>query len=81
MRSFHAAAAFAAAAVLLLIPAVSAHYTNEWAAQIAGGDAEAERVARELNCVVKGERDDYFGLPVVIFFLIAPSVLNNFCVY
>ena len=31
------------------------HFTNEWAAQIDGGDEEAARVAAELGCVVKGE--------------------------
>jgi hypothetical protein len=44
-------------ALLALVPAlVTAHYTNEWAIQIDGDEAEAERVAKELNCKVTGKK-------------------------
>ena len=40
---------------LLAAMASAGHFTNEWAVTIDGDEAEAHRVARELNCVVKGE--------------------------
>ena len=40
---------------LLAAVASAGHFTNEWAVTIDGDEAEAHRVARELNCVVKGE--------------------------
>ena len=40
---------------LLAAVAAAGHYTNEWAVKISGDEAEAERVAKELNCVVKGQ--------------------------
>ncbi len=56
MRTMHltAAASLASAALLLLARAASGHYTNEWAVQGKGGELEAEKVAKELNAVVKG---------------------------
>ena len=41
---------------LLAAVASAGHFTNEWAVTIDGDEAEAHRVARELNCVVKGEQ-------------------------
>ena len=40
---------------LLAAIAAAGHFTNEWAVKISGDEAEAERVAKELNCVVIGE--------------------------
>ena len=40
---------------LLAAVAAAGHFTNEWAVKISGDEAEAERVAKELNCVVKGQ--------------------------
>ena len=42
---------------LLAAIAAAGHFTNEWAVKISGDEAEAERVAKELNCVVKGETE------------------------
>ena len=42
---------------LLAAIAAAGHFTNEWAVEISGDEAEAERVAKELNCRVIGERD------------------------
>ena len=40
---------------LLAAFAAAGHFTNEWAVKISGDEAEAERVAKELNCIVVGE--------------------------
>ena len=42
---------------LLAAVASAGHFTNEWAVTIDGDEAEAHRVATELNCVVKGEEE------------------------
>ena len=42
---------------LLAAIAAAGHFTNEWAVKISGDEAEAERVAKELNCVVIGETE------------------------
>ena len=56
---------------LLAAVASAGHFTNEWAVTIDGDEAEAHRVARELNCVVKGEEGGYDfpkSQPTVKFF-------------
>ena len=44
---------------LLAAVASAGHFTNEWAVTIDGDEAEAHRVATELNCVVKGEQANF----------------------
>ena len=61
---------------LLAAVASAGHFTNEWAVTIDGDEAEAQRVARELNCVVKGEEETMISqnLNQLLNFSAAPRV-------